>query len=107
MATLVVARELLVTSLRGMVEGKGGDFSAKQLGKWKMVAQCASVVAALLFLSYESAPDWLRWTTSVLLWFSVILTVVSAIEYVLAVIRGSRNSESKANSIANPSTDAL
>jgi CDP-diacylglycerol--glycerol-3-phosphate 3-phosphatidyltransferase len=106
MATLVVARELLVTSLRGMVEGKGGDFSAKQLGKWKMVAQCASVVAALLFLSYESAPDWLRWTTTVLLWISVILTVVSALEYVLVVIRGARNSESRANAIANPSTDA-
>ena len=45
-ATLVVARELLVTSLRGMVEGKGGDFSAKQLGKWKMVAQCAAVGGA-------------------------------------------------------------
>jgi CDP-diacylglycerol--glycerol-3-phosphate 3-phosphatidyltransferase len=106
MATLVVARELLVTSLRGMVEGKGGDFSAKQLGKWKMVAQCASVVAAILFLSYESAPDWLQWTTFVSLWISVILTVVSAMEYVLVVIRGDRNSESRANAIANPSTDA-
>lgn len=106
MATLVVARELLVTSLRGMVEGKGGDFSAKQLGKWKMVAQCASVVAAILFLSYESAPDWLQWTTFVSLWISVILTVVSAMEYVLVVIRGARNSESRANAIANPSTDA-
>lgn len=102
MATLVVARELLVTSLRGMVEGKGGDFSAKQLGKWKMVAQCASVVAALLFLSYESVPDWLRWTTSVLLWTSVILTVVSAMEYVLVVIRGSRKPESSASATSDP-----
>jgi len=50
MATLVVARELLVTSLRGMVEGQGGDFSAKQLGKWKMVLQCGAIVAVLLQL---------------------------------------------------------
>jgi uncharacterized protein involved in cysteine biosynthesis len=71
-----------------------------------MVAQCASVVAAILFLSYESAPDWLQWTTFVSLWISVILTVVSAMEYVLVVIRGDRNSESRANAIANPSTDA-
>ncbi|MEP6170684.1 MAG: CDP-alcohol phosphatidyltransferase family protein, partial [Rhodopirellula bahusiensis] len=28
MATIVVARELLVTSLRGIIEGAGGDFSA-------------------------------------------------------------------------------
>jgi CDP-diacylglycerol--glycerol-3-phosphate 3-phosphatidyltransferase len=92
-ATLVVARELLVTSLRGMVEGRGGDFSAKQLGKWKMVAQCGSVVAALLFLSYKTPPAWLRWTTQILLWTSVALTVVSAIEYVLVVVRGARRSD--------------
>lgn len=91
MATLVVARELLVTSLRGMVEGKGGDFSAKQLGKWKMVAQCASVVAALWSLSYQEVPNGIRWTTSILLWLSVGLTIVSAIEYVLVVIRGTRD----------------
>ena len=45
MATVVVARELLVTSLRGMIEASGGDFSASQLGKWKMVLQCAAVIA--------------------------------------------------------------
>ncbi len=90
-ATLVVARELLVTSLRGMVEGKGGDFSAKQLGKWKMVAQCAAVVAALLYLNYETPPPWLNWTTQILLWTSIVLTVVSGIEYVLVVVRSSRN----------------
>ena len=90
-AILVVARELLVTSLRGMVEGKGGDFSAKQLGKWKMVAQCAAVIAALWLLNHQTPPDWLRWTTSVLLWTSVILTVVSAVEYVLVVVRTTSN----------------
>jgi CDP-diacylglycerol--glycerol-3-phosphate 3-phosphatidyltransferase len=90
MATLVVARELLVTSLRGMVEGKGGDFSAKQLGKWKMVAQCAAVVATLLWLDRETVPSWLDWTTKILLWASVLLTVVSAIEYVWLVVRSTR-----------------
>ncbi|MFO0011866.1 MAG: CDP-diacylglycerol--glycerol-3-phosphate 3-phosphatidyltransferase [Planctomycetota bacterium] len=91
-ATLVVARELLVTSLRGLVEGKGGDFSAKQLGKWKMVAQCAAVVSALLYLRYETPPAWLSWTTQILLWASVLLTVVSAIEYIFLVVRGSSRS---------------
>ncbi len=50
MATIVVARELLVTSLRGMIEGSGGDFSARPWGKWKMVLQCAAVIAILLYL---------------------------------------------------------
>lgn len=96
-ATVIVGRELLVTSLRGMIEGQGGDFSAKQLGKWKMVAQCVAIVAALLELSLNPRPDWLFWTTRVSLAIAVLLTVVSAMEYVWLVIRGS---QSKAGSHA-------
>jgi len=39
MAVVVVARELLVTALRGFIEQRGGDFSAKMSGKLKMVFQ--------------------------------------------------------------------
>jgi len=88
MTTLVVARELLVTSLRGMVEGKGGDFSAKQLGKWKMVFQCAAIVSALLQLGVADPSRILIWTTAVLLVIAILLTVVSGAEYVLLVVRG-------------------
>jgi CDP-diacylglycerol--glycerol-3-phosphate 3-phosphatidyltransferase len=89
MATLVVARELLVTSLRGMVEGKGGDFSAKQLGKWKMVLQCAAVIASLLYLRMQpEVPTWLKFGLPICIWGSILLTVVSGIQYVLMVIRG-------------------
>src|SRR3954468_10769385 len=45
MAVVVVARELLVTALRGFFEERGTDFSAKWSGKWKMVFQCAAVAA--------------------------------------------------------------
>lgn len=95
MATVVVARELLVTSLRGMVEGQGGDFSAKQLGKWKMVLQCAAIVAVLLQLCLSSpTPAWLTIAIPVLLWGMLALTIGSAVEYVMLVIRGSRASKS-------------
>ena len=87
MATLVVGRELLVTSLRGLVEGKGGDFSAKQLGKWKMVAQCGAVVSGLLELQYTVAPAWLHWTSVGFVWLAIVLTVLSGLEYVLLVIK--------------------
>jgi CDP-diacylglycerol--glycerol-3-phosphate 3-phosphatidyltransferase len=90
MATVVVARELLVTSLRGMVEGQGGDFSAKQLGKWKMVLQCAAIVAVLLQWCLDSpTPAWLTIATQVSLWGMLALTIASAVEYVMLVIRGS------------------
>ncbi|MCS7467968.1 CDP-diacylglycerol--glycerol-3-phosphate 3-phosphatidyltransferase [Stieleria sp. ICT_E10.1] len=87
MATLVVGRELLVTSLRGMVEGSGKDFSASWLGKWKMVLQCAAVVASLIFLQYETAPSWLSFTTLGLVWGSILLTVYSGYDYTLAAAR--------------------
>jgi len=51
MVIIVIGRELLVTSLRAFVESAGGDFSAKWLGKLKMVIQCAAVILALLYLS--------------------------------------------------------
>jgi CDP-diacylglycerol--glycerol-3-phosphate 3-phosphatidyltransferase len=85
-ATIVVGRELLVTALRSMIEGKGGDFSAKQLGKWKMVAQCAAAVASMLLLwlgkDHAAVTGWLSWTTIGLVWFAVAITLVSGAEYV-------------------------
>jgi CDP-diacylglycerol--glycerol-3-phosphate 3-phosphatidyltransferase len=92
MATLVVARELLVTSLRGMVEGQGGDFSAKQLGKWKMVLQCAAVIASLLYLrALPEVPDWLKTLVPICIWGSILLTVLSAIEYILVIVRNKKS----------------
>jgi len=51
MVVVIIARELLVTSLRAFIEGAGGDFSAKWIGKLKMVFQCAAIALALLYLS--------------------------------------------------------
>ena len=51
MVIIIVGRELLVTTLRSFVESAGGDFSAKWLGKLKMVIQCAAIILALLYLS--------------------------------------------------------
>lgn len=91
MVTVIVGRELLVTTLRSMVEGKGGDFSARWLGKWKMFAQCAAVVASLLLLSRVTDGQWLAWTTHGLLWVAIALTVASGVDYVLQVIRISKH----------------
>ncbi len=87
MATIVVGRELLVTSLRGMIEGSGGDFSASQLGKWKMVLQCAAVVSVLLSLITDPVATWLAITTQVLLWSAIVLTIYSGYDYAVAAAR--------------------
>jgi CDP-diacylglycerol--glycerol-3-phosphate 3-phosphatidyltransferase len=51
MVIVIIGRELLVTTLRAFVESSGGDFSAKWLGKLKMVLQCVAVILALVYLS--------------------------------------------------------
>lgn len=93
MATIVVARELLVTSLRGLIEGAGGDFSASALGKWKMVLQCAAVVSELLCLITFPPATWLQYTSVVLLWSAIALTVYSGYDYVVAAARVLRAGE--------------
>lgn len=92
MAVIVVGREILVTALRSFIEQQGGDFSANMSGKVKMVLQCAAVAASLLALMYVSkAPDRhladsqpLYWTTTLLVWASVISTVQSGVVYIIA-----------------------
>ncbi|MEC8554135.1 MAG: CDP-diacylglycerol--glycerol-3-phosphate 3-phosphatidyltransferase [Planctomycetota bacterium] len=89
MVTLIIGREFLVTSLRAMIEGSGGDFSARWLGKWKMVVQCAAVVASLLLLDNASSAFYL-WSTIILMWAAVIITVASGADYVTQAMKMSR-----------------
>lgn len=85
MVTVILGREFLVTSLRAMVEGQGGDFSARWLGKWKMLVQCAAIVASLWLL--HAPQPWLQLTTLVLAWGAVLITIASGVDYVLQAMR--------------------
>lgn len=77
---VVVAREFLVTAIRGVVEASGKPFPADRLGKWKMVAQCC-VVGALLAM--VGGFDTFETPAIVSYWLSLVLTVVSGINYVV------------------------
>jgi CDP-diacylglycerol--glycerol-3-phosphate 3-phosphatidyltransferase len=48
MVVVVVARELIITSLRGFLESQGVVFGADWLGKLKMVLQCAALIAIFI-----------------------------------------------------------
>lgn len=95
MAVVIVGRELLVTTLRTFVEQSGGDFSAKWIGKWKMVLQCAAAIWSIVHLSYLSIdgtawqmepPSWMTNGLTVVAWATVLLTVYSGYTYVRAAI---------------------
>ncbi len=89
MVTVILGREFLVTSLRAMVEGQGGDFSARWLGKWKFLVQCAAIVASLWLL--HAPQPWLQWTTLGLAWGAVLITIASGLDYVVQAIRALRS----------------
>ena len=87
-AVVVMGREMLVTALRSAIEQGGGDFSAKWAGKLKMGFQCVAVGASLLLLTYAGQPpSWLKILLPVSVWLTVISTVYSGGEYVLAAMR--------------------
>ena len=76
---VVIAREFLVTAIRGVVEASGQPFPADQLGKWKMVSQCWTVGALLTMVAGSGRFVWAaQWG----FWVSLVLTVVSGANYV-------------------------
>jgi CDP-diacylglycerol---glycerol-3-phosphate 3-phosphatidyltransferase len=77
---IVIGREFLVTAIRGVVEASGQQFGADQLGKWKMVTQCWTV-GALMLLIVDVA--WVEWPAIAGFWVSLVLTVVSGLNYVV------------------------
>jgi CDP-diacylglycerol---glycerol-3-phosphate 3-phosphatidyltransferase len=77
---IVVAREFLVTAIRGVVEASGRPFPADRLGKWKMVAQCWTVGA---LLSMVAGTDIFFECAVYGFWVSLILTLASCINYVI------------------------
>ena len=93
MAVVVVGRELLVTVLRSMIEGAGGDFSAKWAGKLKMGFQCVAVGACLVALAMKHAqaepataeiPIWLNIVLIGSVWLSIYSTLQSGWGYCVA-----------------------
>lgn len=91
MVTLIISREFLVTSIRAMVEGSGGDFSARWLGKWKMLVQCAAVVASLLLVDGWTSAAWLPAVTLILAWAAVVITVASGVDYIIQAVKLTRS----------------
>ena len=75
---VVVAREFLVTAVRGFVEASGRAFGADRLGKYKMVAQCWTVGALLTMVA---GTDYWVWAAVLGFWASLLLTVVSGLNY--------------------------
>ncbi|MHC4812772.1 MAG: CDP-diacylglycerol--glycerol-3-phosphate 3-phosphatidyltransferase [Planctomycetota bacterium] len=78
MVVVILCRELLVTTVRGVAEASGLAFPADKWGKLKMVAQCTAVAGLLTMIAGTQI---FYWITVPALWLTLLLTVVSGVEY--------------------------
>lgn len=105
MAVVVLGRELLVTSIRGVYEGKGVSFAATWSGKWKMILQCVCVPLVLVLIAtrdtrpdvggdthgdgWDGATPGARYVIMLVVWATVLVTAWSGVPYVLRAVRES------------------
>lgn len=84
MVVVILGRELLVTSIRAVLEAEGKDFSASFSGKLKMIVQSIVIPAVLLLPAVtDVAGGWGRATAVGLAWLTVAVTVLSGVPYVV------------------------
>lgn len=93
MVAAILARELLVTGIRGELEGRGVKFGANLFGKLKMVLQSVAIPVVLFIVWLDPQPHdrlWLAVTRNVLVFATVLVTVVSGWPYVIGAARAMR-----------------
>jgi CDP-diacylglycerol--glycerol-3-phosphate 3-phosphatidyltransferase len=88
MVVVILARELLVTSFRGLSEGSGQSFGAAFSGKLKMGFQSGTILAILVYVNYLDRflelgyEIYWRWLRDFGIWGTLVLTVGSGLMYV-------------------------
>ena len=99
MVVVIVARELLVTGIRGVVESMGVTFGSNWSGKAKMILQSITL-PLVLFLTVNLDPlanAWVWWTNHVLMGLTLVITVWSGLPYITgarAILARTATSES-------------
>ncbi len=92
MVVVILARELLVTSLRGSMETSGEAFGAQLSGKLKMGFQSTTILVILLFVNYRDrlSGEALREATmfrDFCIWATVVITAISGLLYVRRAVK--------------------
>ncbi|TVQ60484.1 MAG: CDP-diacylglycerol--glycerol-3-phosphate 3-phosphatidyltransferase [Phycisphaerales bacterium] len=91
MVVVILGRELLVTSLRGVYEAMGVDFSASLSGKLKMIAQSAAAPLLLIIAAaWTPTPESPSLAGAILAWATTLITLASAWPYLAKAVRAAR-----------------
>ena len=87
MVVVILARELLVTSFRGLGEGSGQNFGAAFSGKVKMVVQSITILVVLVYVNYfaphigSGHEPGFKLFRDFCVWATVVITVLSGLAY--------------------------
>jgi CDP-diacylglycerol---glycerol-3-phosphate 3-phosphatidyltransferase len=90
MAVVIIGREFLVSGLRSIAASEGFTIQASELGKFKMLVQIISVVAVILAHRWYEWPVYgpyifpVYWIARLAIWFMVLLSLISALDYFVA-----------------------
>ena len=94
MVVVILARELLVTAIRSEIESGGAKFGANIAGKAKLVLQAVAIPVLLFILWLDPVErPWLGWVRDVLVYVTIIATILSGIPYVTSARRMMRRIE--------------
>lgn len=82
MAVVILAREFVISGIRGYSESLGKKFPAIPAGKLKMLLQCFAVGSILFCLAWTPQIVWTAWVKIIAVWLAVIVTVGSGFIYI-------------------------
>lgn len=82
MVVVVLAREFIVSALRGYSESQGRKFPATYAGKLKMFLQSIAICTVLYQMANVRGPDWAVYVKVTVVWLAVAATVLSGLVYV-------------------------
>lgn len=82
MVVVILAREFVVSAVRGYSESMGIQFPAVPAGKLKMFIQSFAICTILYQLANLPTAAWALYLKVIMVWLAVIVTVLSALAYV-------------------------
>lgn len=88
LVVIILAREFLVTGIRGYVESVGKEFGADGFGKVKMIVQCCAVGGVMWIPAFDWPEVWYMgwgWLVRGLIVATLVTTIGSGLSYVLRV----------------------
>ncbi len=81
MVVAILAREFIISGVRGYSESQGKKFPAIPIGKFKMILQCVAIGSILFCLAWTPKAAWSNCIKVVTVWLSVLVTVLSGVVY--------------------------